>query len=159
MRLLVPMPGCGMSPSPAISFDVSTTMTRLVSSVESTRALSRSSVVFPTPGRPRRRTLFPDSTTSRRMSTVPDGGYAVQGALDARAVVLGEGADAMNYIVEVFAGDRRFAEINGAARKASFGLAPEVHDHFDQVLQIRLTIQRLADGRRHNAQKYIKIVG
>ena len=30
-----------MSPSPAISFDVSTMMTRLFSSVESTRALSR----------------------------------------------------------------------------------------------------------------------
>ena len=41
-----------MSPSPAISFEVSTTTTRLPSSSASTRAASRSIVVLPTPGRP-----------------------------------------------------------------------------------------------------------
>src|SRR5512132_2572894 len=65
------MPGCGMSPSPAISFDVSTTTTRLFRSSARTRATSRSIVVLPTPGRPRNKMLFPDSTMSRMISTVP----------------------------------------------------------------------------------------
>ena len=38
MRRARPMPGCGMSPSPAISFEVSTMTTRLPSSSASTRA-------------------------------------------------------------------------------------------------------------------------
>ena len=72
MRRASPMPGCGMSPSPAISLEVSTMMTRLWSSSASTRATSRSMVVLPTPGRPRSRTLCPDSTMSRMMSIVPN---------------------------------------------------------------------------------------
>ena len=65
------MPGCGMSPSPAISLEVSTTITRLPRSSASTRATSRSIVVLPTPGRPSSRTLCPLSTMSRMMSMVP----------------------------------------------------------------------------------------
>ena len=61
-----------MSPSPAISLLVSTITTRFATSSLRTRALSRRSVVLPTPGRPRSRTLCPASMTSRTMSTVPN---------------------------------------------------------------------------------------
>ena len=71
MRRARPMPGCGMSPSPAISLEVSTTITRLPRSSASTRAASRNSVVLPTPGRPSRSVERPVSMTSRTMSTVP----------------------------------------------------------------------------------------
>ena len=71
IRRASPMPGCGMSPSPAISLLVSTTITRLPRSSASTRATSRSMVVLPTPGRPSSRTLCPPSTMSRMMSMVP----------------------------------------------------------------------------------------
>ena len=71
MRRARPMPGCGMSPSPAISLEVSTMTTRLSSSSASTRAASRSIVVLPMPGRPMIRTLFPDSTRSLMISIVP----------------------------------------------------------------------------------------
>ena len=72
IRRASPMPGCGMSPSPAISLLVSTTITRLPRSSASTRATSRSMVVLPTPGRPSSRTLWPPSTMSRMMSMVPN---------------------------------------------------------------------------------------
>ncbi len=72
IRRASPMPGCGMSPSPAISFEVSTMTTRLPRSSARTRATSRSIVVLPTPGRPRRRTDCPPSTMSRMMSIVPN---------------------------------------------------------------------------------------
>ena len=72
IRRASPMPGCGMSPSPAISFEVSTMTTRLPRSSARTRATSRSIVVLPTPGRPRRRTRLPASTMSRMMSIVPN---------------------------------------------------------------------------------------
>mmetsp|Transcript_26830 Transcript_26830/g.86145 ORF Transcript_26830/g.86145 Transcript_26830/m.86145 type:complete len:401 (-) Transcript_26830:30-1232(-) len=54
MRRAPPMAGCGTSPSPPISLEVSTITTRLWSSSESTRAISRITVVLPTPGRPRK---------------------------------------------------------------------------------------------------------
>ena len=60
-----------MSPSPPISFDVSTMTTRLFASSASTRATSRSIVVLPTPGRPSRRMLFPLITRSSMMRIVP----------------------------------------------------------------------------------------
>ena len=71
IRRARPIAGCGMSPSPAISLEVSTTTTRLRSDSASTRAVSRSSVVLPTPGRPRIRMLSPDSTRSWMIVIVP----------------------------------------------------------------------------------------
>ena len=65
------MAGCGMSPSPAISFEVSTTTTRLPMSSARTRAASRSIVVLPMPGRPMIRIDFPVSTKSLMISIVP----------------------------------------------------------------------------------------
>jgi hypothetical protein len=55
MRRARPMPGCGMSPSPPISLLVSMMTTRLRHSSDSRRAISRTLVVLPTPGRPCRR--------------------------------------------------------------------------------------------------------
>ena len=60
-----------MSPSPAISFEVSTTTTRLPMSSARTRAASRSIVVLPMPGRPMIRIDFPVSTKSLMISMVP----------------------------------------------------------------------------------------
>ncbi len=71
MRRARPMPGCGMSPSPAISLEVSTMTTRLSRSSARTRAASRSIVVLPMPGRPMMRIDWPDSTRSSMISMVP----------------------------------------------------------------------------------------
>ncbi len=71
IRRALPMAGCGMSPSPAISLQVSTTTTRLPMSSASTRAASRSIVVLPMPGRPMIRIDFPVSTKSLMISMVP----------------------------------------------------------------------------------------
>ncbi len=58
MRRALPMAGWGTSPSPPISLDVSTMTTRLCSSSASVRAISRMTVVLPTPGLPRNRMLL-----------------------------------------------------------------------------------------------------
>src|SRR6476469_351057 len=71
IRRALPMAGWGMSPSPAISFEVSTTTTRLPCSSARTRAASRSIVVLPMPGRPMIRIDFPVSTKSLMISIVP----------------------------------------------------------------------------------------
>ena len=112
-----------MSPSPAISLDVSTTTTRLSSSSASTRAASRSIVVLPMPGRPMIRTLFPDSTRSLMISIVPNTARpmravrptilplrlriardAMQRPLDSGAVVLAERADVVDDVLDVLVG-------------------------------------------------------
>mmetsp|Transcript_18785 Transcript_18785/g.39140 ORF Transcript_18785/g.39140 Transcript_18785/m.39140 type:complete len:355 (-) Transcript_18785:243-1307(-) len=71
--LALPMAGCGMSPSPPISFEVSTITTRLCSSSASTRAISLTTVVLPTPGRPSSSIEqgFSASSRSRIISTWP----------------------------------------------------------------------------------------
>ena len=71
MRLALPMPGWGTSPSPAISLDVSTMTTRLCAWSARTRATSRSIVVLPTPGLPSIRMLLPDKTRSSMILLVP----------------------------------------------------------------------------------------
>mmetsp|Transcript_6502 Transcript_6502/g.26346 ORF Transcript_6502/g.26346 Transcript_6502/m.26346 type:complete len:344 (-) Transcript_6502:11-1042(-) len=76
MRRAAPMPGCGMSPSPPISFEVSTITTRRAMppdsrETESTRAISRIAVVFPTPGLPRSKTLRPLRNRSKTKSALP----------------------------------------------------------------------------------------
>ncbi len=71
IRLAPPIAGCGTSPSPPISFDVSTITTRLCSSSASTRAISRMTVVLPTPGRPRNRIELGTSRMSRMSEMWP----------------------------------------------------------------------------------------
>ena len=72
MRRAWPIAGCGMSPSPAISFEVSTMTTRLFMSSASTRATSRSIVVLPTPGRPSISVLLPVLMRSSMTWIVPN---------------------------------------------------------------------------------------
>ena len=59
----------------------------------------------------------------------------------------------MSDVVDVFARDIQFAEIDGPARKAPFRRTAEVHDDLDQILQVGLPVQRVADVWRHDAQK------
>ncbi len=69
MRRARPTAGCGTSPSPPISLEVSTMMTRFVSA--KIRAASRSIVVLPTPGFPRSKMLSPELIKSAIISIVP----------------------------------------------------------------------------------------
>ncbi len=104
-----------MSPSPAISFEVSTMMTRLFNSVESAK----------------HRPAHAASQTDNHFPPVSDRRDAVQRALYPRPVVLRKGAHAMDHVIEVLSRNGLIAEINGSARKAAFGLAAEVHDNFN----------------------------
>mmetsp|Transcript_36946 Transcript_36946/g.94487 ORF Transcript_36946/g.94487 Transcript_36946/m.94487 type:complete len:280 (+) Transcript_36946:878-1717(+) len=71
IRRAEPMAGCGTSPSPPISLEVSTMTTRFRKSSLSTRAISRITVVLPTPGRPRKRMLSLASSRSWTISMCP----------------------------------------------------------------------------------------
>ena len=171
------MPGCGISPSPAISFDVSTMITRLFSSVDSTRALSRKQRGLSDAGpaeqqqalsgfddvaqnvhRAVHRAAHAARQPDNRVPAVPDAGNPMQRPLDAGAIVLGERAHAMDDIFDVFARDRLIAEVDRAAGKTAFGLTAEIHDDFDQILEIGLTVERILDVGRHDAEQEIEIV-
>ena len=67
----LPIALCGMSPSPAISLEVSTTITRFPASSANTLATSLNIVVFPTPGLPRSNTLSPERIKSSIIFIVP----------------------------------------------------------------------------------------
>ena len=83
MRRAPPMAGWGTSPSPPISLEVSTITTRLWSSSDSTRAISRITVVLPTPGLPRKRTEL--GTAVGRWGGEEGGGRGWRAALSARS--------------------------------------------------------------------------
>ena len=73
IRRALPIAGCGISPSPPISLDVSIITTLFCKSSDNTLAISRITVVFPTPGFPRNNTESPLSlfNTSEIISTCP----------------------------------------------------------------------------------------
>ena len=128
MRRECPMPGCGTSPSPAISFDVSTMTTRLRSSA-STRAHSRSIVVLPTPGRPEQadrlaaadhveddvdRAVHRAADAARQADdpagAIADRADAVQRLLDAGPVVGAERREPRSDVRDIFRRHRGFAQ-------------------------------------------------
>ena len=80
-------------------------------------------------------------------------GNAMECPLNAGAVIQRKYAHTMNYVVDVFARDGQLAEIDSSTWKAPFGRAAEVKYDLDQVLQICLAVQRVANVRRHHAQK------
>ena len=79
-------------------------------------------------------------------------------AFNARAVILRERTDAVDDVIEIFARDRRLTQIDRTAWETAFGLAPEVHNHFDKIFEVGLTVKRFTDMRRHDTQKQIQIV-
>jgi hypothetical protein len=82
----------------------------------------------------------------------------MQRTLDTGAVIERKGTYAMSDVVDIFPGDRQLAKIDSAVRKPSFGLTPEIHDDFNQVFQIGLPVQGVANVRRHNPQKQLQVV-
>ena len=65
-------------------------------------------------------------------------------ALDSCSVVAGKRTDPLHDMVEFALGNRAISQVNGPVREPGFGLPPEIHEDFDQVLQVRLPVQGLA---------------
>src|SRR5215472_2600254 len=118
MRRAKPMPGCGISLSPAISFDVSTMTTRLRSS-ERMRAHSRNIVVLPTPGRPSKHieqdvdravhgTAHAARETDDLSLPIANRANTMQRLLDAGTVVRAERRDTRADMGDIFVRNRRF---------------------------------------------------
>ena len=129
IRRALPIAGCGMSPSPAISFDVSTTTTRLPRSSASTRAASRSIVVLPMPGPAHDQDRLPGldevvDDLDRAVDGAPDPARQpddlaapvadradpVERPLDAGPVVVAERADVVDDVGDVGLGDLAIEE-------------------------------------------------
>src|SRR6266487_1983501 len=115
-----------MSPSPPISFEVSTMTTRLRSSSASRRAHSRSIVVLPMPGRPSSRMLWPLTTMSQMISPV----------------LVAELSDVVGDVLEVRCGHGAVGEKHLSARHARLGLAAEVENDLEQLARVGALVQR-----------------
>ena len=154
MRRARPMPGCGMSLSPAISFDVSTITTRLRSS-ESTRAHSRSIVVLPTPGRPSKHIDLPlrkhvEQNVDRAVHRASDAAGqtddlpgaianradAVERLLDAGAIVGAERRDARADVRDIFVAYRRLGEIDKIVLETGLGRTPEIEHDLNDIFDV-----------------------
>ena len=88
---------------------------------------------------------------------VPDGGDAVEGALDAGAVVRGEHAQLLDHVVDLFDPDRIAAQLHHFVREARLRRAAEVHYDLDQIFR-RPAAQRTPDALRQDGEEEGKIV-
>jgi hypothetical protein len=64
----------------------------------------------------------------------------------------------MYRVLDIFTSHGGLSEMNRTARKMRFWLASQIHDDFDEILQIRLLRQRVIDMGWHDTQQKIEVV-
>jgi hypothetical protein len=58
----------------------------------------------------------------------------------------------MGYVIDVLASNVRFTQIYSSVRKTGFRLASQIHDDFDKIFEVALTMERFTNVGRHDAQ-------
>ena len=172
MRRARPMAGWGMSPSPPISLEVSTTTTRFSFGQHAGRlaqqrglaharlaqeqdALARLEQVAHDVDGAIHRPAHAQRQADDVAPPVADARDAVQRPLDPGPVVGGELADAVHHIVDLFARRLPLAESDLAGQKPSLGLAAQVQDDFQQTGILFLLYKSLADGQRQHVPQSV----
>src|SRR5690606_7892514 len=89
---------------------------------------------------------------------VADAGDAVERALNAGAVVVAEFTDVRDDVLDVALGHLPFAEHDLPAGEPRLRQAPQVHDHFQQLVSVRTVADRLADVRRQRVQQQVQVI-
>ena len=82
----------------------------------------------------------------------------MQGPLDPGSIVAGERTDSIDDVIEIRPPDGIVAQKNGSSWKPGFGTPPQIHDHFDQIIQVGLVLQYFTDRRRHDFEQEFKVV-
>ncbi len=82
----------------------------------------------------------------------------MQGALDARPVVLAEVADPVHDVGDVLAAHRLRGQLDAALGEARLRRPAEIEHDLDQRLAIRPGLDRLADGLRHHPEQQLEVV-
>ena len=90
---------------------------------------------------------------------VPDGADAMQGALDAGAVVAAEGADVLDDVVDIGLDDLPVEEHLLAVREARLRTAPKVEHHLQQVRTVGEAAQARHDLGRQRLEQRVQVVG
>ena len=83
----------------------------------------------------------------------------VEGALDARPVVVAERADVLDDVLQVRVPDLALEELDLAVRVARLGAAAEVEDDLDQRFPVREGMERIHDLRRQRREEHAQVVG
>jgi hypothetical protein len=76
----------------------------------------------------------------------------MQGALDASAIVLAEGPNALDHVVNIGTLDRSGRQDRHLAWRTGFRWTPKVEDNLDEVLSLGVGFECLANVRRHYAE-------
>ena len=83
----------------------------------------------------------------------------VQRSLDPGAVVFPERADPADHVLHVVGTDEPLRQPDGPAGKPGFGLAPEVEHDLQELLEVRLALDGVANLRRQDAQEHVQVIG
>ena len=104
------------------------------------------------------RTADAAGQADHRALAIADGGDAVQGALDAGAVVRAEIADVADHLLQVVTRRLVRAERELRVGEARLGQAAEVHHDLDQVGGAAQLPQRAANAVGQNSQQQVQVV-
>src|SRR5207248_7928225 len=89
---------------------------------------------------------------------IPDGGDAVQRALDAGAVVLAELADARGDVIDIAGVHQAVGQIKDAAGEPCLGRPAKVEDDLQQILLVRLLLDRVENVRWQCLEKLFQVI-
>lgn len=150
MRRARPMPTCAMSPSPPISLEVSTITTRLFCASDSSRAISRTTVVFPTPGRPCVSAPLLQGHILESWGSVTLWGWYAQGAYPAIKSWTKESEEALrhrrvtgaHHEEDGLPGGHNVSSHGRTTRDCPAGPASQAHDAAVAVAHTRYAVQR-----------------
>ncbi len=92
-------------------------------------------------------------------AAVADGGDAVQGALQAGAVIGIEFADAGNDVVDLLVGDLFFGEDDLAIHEERHRDAAEIEDDLEEIIGIIGAGDGFSEDRRQDAEQRLQVVG
>jgi hypothetical protein len=101
----------------------------------------------------------PAGESNHLTAAVADGADAVQGALDAGAVVAAEGAQAADHRRQVVAPDGPMIQIKGAPREAGLGQPAEVEHHLQQLLAAAGGGKATLHGLGQHGEQTVEVVG
>ena len=84
---------------------------------------------------------------------VPDARNAVKRSLDARAVVVTEGADAVDHVLDVLGHDRLVTQEHVTVEESRFRQSAKIKDDLDQSFGRPICVEGLGDGLRQYFQE------
>src|SRR5262249_20602663 len=100
----------------------------------------------------------PAGQTDDLANSISHCGDSVEGPLDSGSVVSRKAPNAARHVLDVVTGNQRISQIDGRAGIARLGLPAQVHNGFDQRIQLFRMRESFADMSRKDVEQEVQVV-